>query len=87
MLAFEIRALEREADVRATLYQQIAGRFAEARLEEKRGTPALLAVSPPRLPVRATGPGALALAILGAFFGAATAAVLILWTRQPKPIG
>jgi uncharacterized protein involved in exopolysaccharide biosynthesis len=87
VLEFEIRALEREANVRATLYQQIASRLAEARLEEKRGTPALLAVSPPRLPVRPSGPGALALAILGAFFGAATAAVLIVWTRPPQPIG
>lgn len=86
VLEFETRALEREANVRATLYQEIAGRFAEARLEEKRGTPALLAVSPPRLPVRATGPGVRALALLGAFFGAATAAVVIVWTRPTRPI-
>jgi uncharacterized protein involved in exopolysaccharide biosynthesis len=84
VLEFETRALEREANVRASLYQQIAGRFAEARLEERRATPALLAVSPPRLPVRPSGPSTQALLVLGAFFGAAIAALLVVWTKPAQ---
>ncbi len=84
VLEFHARQLEREATLRSTLYQQIASRLAEARLEEKRSTPALLAISPPRLPVRPVGPSGRALAILGAFFGIAAAAVFLVWGKGPQ---
>ena len=83
-LEFKARQLEREASLRTTLYSQLANRLAEARLEEKRNTPALIAISPPLEPARPEGAGVLALMILGGFFGAAGAAVLTVWTRRPN---
>jgi hypothetical protein len=84
VLEFRARQLERDATLRSTLYQQVASRLAEARLEEKRSSPALMAISPPRLPVRPVGPGGLTLVILGAFFGSAGAAVFLVWGKESQ---
>lgn len=83
-LQFEARALERQATLRSTLYERLAAGLAEARLEEKRSTPAVQAVSPPRRPVRPEGPGGATLLVLGVFFGAAGAAVRTVWARSAQ---
>lgn len=83
-LEFQARALEREATLRASLYSELAARLAEARLEERRGTPALMAISVPRVPVRPGGPAGRALVIVGAFVATAFAAVALIWSRGPS---
>lgn len=81
-LEFQARQLERDANLRTTLYSQLANRLAEARLEERRNTPALIAVSPPPHPVRPQGPSGRALVVLGGFFGGAITMLGLLWRHQ-----
>lgn len=83
-LQFQAQALEREATLRSNLYSQLAGRLAEARLEERRSTPALMPISPSIRPARPEGPSGRALIVLGVFFGGAAAAVATIWSARSR---
>jgi uncharacterized protein involved in exopolysaccharide biosynthesis len=83
-LEFQARQLEREANLRTMLYSQLAGRMGEARIEEKRSTPAFITISPPLPPIRPQGVGGRALLVLGGFFGFAGTAVYSLWTTRSR---
>lgn len=85
-LEFEARALEREANMHATLYTQLASRLAEARLAEQRTASALMAISPPDLPALPEGPSGRVLVMLGGFFATAAAIVVIMWSARASDL-
>ena len=75
-LQFELQRLEREAEVKRSLYTTVAQHYEQARLQEARNVPTLTVLSEPFTPVKKAFPPRRFIVVLGLAIG-----LLVAWTQ------